>query len=476
MPLNNYGVLKGYVLDRRVGAGNGKYHILVGADTVNFHVMVNTKSTTDSILRYYISHDFSHPITDRLLGLVPGFRALTSRPGDIALDYTRENLINETDMESIPAGLLGAHTKMNEVLDNIMLCAMSEASSNIFVFGERWGPESHMDINFGFLPGNGIHDVHMNQGSVDQFTVDNGVYQDGGLLIYRRNVERWQALLFAFESQSWTTNDGTGHTIPTSSLPTSTSKVQISAALINPKGGGIGKENVTLANRTGLLLDISGWSLLDTYKRRSMIDDIVLKPYSTAKVKLSGSGVQLSNKGGLITLVDQNGSKVDGVSYTRDQSSVAGVELIWPARVEASVNQVLPEEVLEQVFLSYSRENSQFVLGLAQELKERGFRVWIDQMSIPAGADWDRSIDIGIRQSNLFVVVLSKNSVESMQVGSEIQLALDEHKPIFPVIYDDCEVPRILRRMQHVNFNSYSENAEKPLQELISSMRQHDVG
>ena len=33
-------------------------------------------------------------------------------------------------------------------------------------------------------PGNGIHDIHMNQGNAAQFVGDDGVYQDGGLLVH----------------------------------------------------------------------------------------------------------------------------------------------------------------------------------------------------------------------------------------------------------------------------------------------------
>jgi len=35
------------------------------------------------------------------------------------------------------------------------------------------------------------------------------------------------------------------------------------------------------------------------------------------KISLSGKDVQLSNKGGIITLLDQKGLKVDGVSYNK---------------------------------------------------------------------------------------------------------------------------------------------------------------
>src|SRR6185503_559346 len=92
-------------------------------------------------------------------------------------------------------------------------------------FGERWGPEAQKkDKYFGFLPGNGIHDIHMNQGNVGQFTSDDGVWQDGALMIHvpatlaadgsTLSPEQWVAVFLAFQSQAWHTDDVTGHTIP----------------------------------------------------------------------------------------------------------------------------------------------------------------------------------------------------------------------------------------------------------------------
>ena len=67
------------------------------------------------------------------------------------------------------------------------------------------------DKYFGFLPGNGIHDIHMNQGNVGQFMQDDGVYQDGGLLIHFPDQQEWVAAFLKFQSQAWHTDDTTGH-------------------------------------------------------------------------------------------------------------------------------------------------------------------------------------------------------------------------------------------------------------------------
>ncbi len=66
------------------------------------------------------------------------------------------------------------------------------------------------DSYFHFKPGNGIHDIHMNQGNVEKWKADNGIWQDGGILIHFEKEEEWIGIFLAFQSQSWCT-DEEGH-------------------------------------------------------------------------------------------------------------------------------------------------------------------------------------------------------------------------------------------------------------------------
>jgi hypothetical protein len=43
-------------------------------------------------------------------------------------------------------------------------------------------------------------------------------------------------------------------------------------------------------------------------------------------------------------------------------------------------------------FFSYSREDSEFALRLAADLRAAGANVWIDQLDIGPGQRWDRSV------------------------------------------------------------------------------------
>lgn len=109
------------------------------------------------------------------------------------------------------------------------------------------------------------------------------------------------------------------------------------------------------------------------------------------------------------------------------------------------------------VFISYARLDQDYVLQLAQALKERGIPVWIDSWNIPVGADWSQAIDDAIRDCNRFLIVLSPAATVSEyagEVGGELQFALNLQKEIASVLYQPCEIPRQLLRRQHIDLSS----------------------
>jgi len=108
----------------------------------------------------------------------------------------------------------------------------------------------------------------------------------------------------------------------------------------------------------------------------------------------------------------------------------------------------------DHVFICYAHEDQDFVLKLAANLKERGVRVWLDEWDIPASADWDLTIDNALYDCAQFLIVLSPAARASREVRGELRTALDENKPILPVLYQTCRIPRQLRLIQHVDFTS----------------------
>ena len=122
------------------------------------------------------------------------------------------------------------------------------------------------------------------------------------------------------------------------------------------------------------------------------------------------------------------------------------------------------------VFICYARKDSEFVLKLATNLKSRGVPVWLDQWDIPAGANYNRTIDEAIAACAYFLLVLSPDAVDSVEVEGEWLMALEEKKTIVPVLHQDCRVPRQLRALHRVDFSGRNPDDETLLAQVVRSL------
>ena len=324
MPLDGYGVLIATPVERRREGGTDSPHFqihAVGEDGTHYRIAVNVQSQqSPSELLYVLDDDLRHPVTAALAGLAPGWHPLASRPGEASLDYIRANLFDPARMRPLPPDAPGPDHDLADLLDHYVARAIADGSGTVHAFGQRWGPEAQKaDKVFGFRPGNGVHDIHMNQGNSARFQHDDGVWQDGALLIHYPAESRWVGIFLAFQSQAWHTDDATGHAIggvPPASQ--ATAPVPIVAALVNPLGPAPERETVLLLNASPSPVDLTGWRIADRLERSCPVPAGPLAPGATLEVVMS-EGVQLGNQGGTITLLDAAGLKVSGVSYTAAQ-------------------------------------------------------------------------------------------------------------------------------------------------------------
>lgn len=91
---------------------------------------------------------------------------------------------------------------------------------------------------------------------------------------------------------------------------------------------------------------------------------------------------------------------------------------------------------LQDVFISYGRADSLgFATKLNQRLTEAGLEVWFDFDDIPLGVDYQQQIDDGIEKADNFVFVISPHSVNSPYCRLEIELAIQRHKRIIPLLH-----------------------------------------
>jgi uncharacterized delta-60 repeat protein len=118
-------------------------------------------------------------------------------------------------------------------------------------------------------------------------------------------------------------------------------------------------------------------------------------------------------------------------------------------------------------FFSYSREDSEFALRLAQDLRQQGVNIWLDQLDIGPGQRWDSAVEEALRSAPRQVVILSPAAVSSVNVMDEVAFDLEDRKQIIPVLYRDCQIPLRLRRLQHIDFRT---DYDRGLRDLLKAL------
>lgn len=65
------------------------------------------------------------------------------------------------------------------------------------------------------------------------------------------------------------------------------------------------------------------------------------------------------------------------------------------------------------------------------------------------------------------LIILSPDAVDSYQVRGELHTFFKEKKPVIPIVYRDCRIPRILNVIQHINFMSSDLEDKTKIAELV---------
>lgn len=93
----------------------------------------------------------------------------------------------------------------------------------------------------------------------------------------------------------------------------------------------------------------------------------------------------------------------------------------------------------KQVFISYGSNDARTARLWRDELRHRGFKVWIAPESIPVGSNYMESIPNAIRKSAAFLLLLSEDSqYRAKWVRKELSTAITYGIPVFPVFIEDC--------------------------------------
>ncbi|GKX50627.1 toll/interleukin-1 receptor domain-containing protein [Budvicia aquatica] len=121
------------------------------------------------------------------------------------------------------------------------------------------------------------------------------------------------------------------------------------------------------------------------------------------------------------------------------------------------------------VFLSHNSVDKPFVRRIATDLENHGVKVWIDEAEIKIGDSLIEKIRSGLDEVDYVVVILSPNSVSSIWVQRELDVAMTQEingrqVKVLPLMYKKCDLPGFLLGKLYADFteeNKYSDSFSK---------------
>src|SRR4030095_10862542 len=116
----------------------------------------------------------------------------------------------------------------------------------------------------------------------------------------------------------------------------------------------------------------------------------------------------------------------------------------------ASRDQKVPRS--QEVFISYSRKDKEFVRRLDEELKRRDREAWVDWQGIPPGDKWEKTIYGGIEATHTFIFVLTHDSIASEGCGKEIAHAAAHNKRLIPSVHRDVAADKVPKSLGELNW------------------------
>jgi WD40 repeat protein len=131
---------------------------------------------------------------------------------------------------------------------------------------------------------------------------------------------------------------------------------------------------------------------------------------------------------------------------------------------------------MTQVFISYAREDTEFVRRFYDRLVESGRDAWVDWEDIPLTADWLQEAYTGIEGSNAFVFIISPASVRSGPCTLELEYALQNNKRLIPLLRTEVLDPEDAK-MMHPSLSAHNwllcrdaDDFERALESILTTL------
>ena len=195
--MEKYVMFRGKVIDKWYDFDKRAHYHIVAMDDEGkrFDLAVNIGSIYEKMneivssnLKVY--YDESYNCRKRIIcKMLSQKNGITECHKDLYLDYIRMKLFPHEKMIQMK-GFDVTSIYLTEIIEKNVVQAMNNDDYEVIAFGRL------------YANGKGLHDIYMNQGSVDKFRKNDASYSDGGLFFRNRRDNNITAVFIAFITQS----------------------------------------------------------------------------------------------------------------------------------------------------------------------------------------------------------------------------------------------------------------------------------
>jgi hypothetical protein len=111
---------------------------------------------------------------------------------------------------------------------------------------------------------------------------------------------------------------------------------------------------------------------------------------------------------------------------------------------------------MKQLFVSYSRKDTEITRRITERFEADGLEAWVDWQDIPPSIDWMKEIEKGIEDADVFVYLVSPDSISSPVCADELKHAVSNGKRIIPVVVRDFDAKTAPSTITHLNWIFFS--------------------
>ena len=127
---------------------------------------------------------------------------------------------------------------------------------------------------------------------------------------------------------------------------------------------------------------------------------------------------------------------------------------------------MLPQEI----FLSHSDRDRQFVTALADMMRRHGLPVWYSRTSILGAQQWHDEIGAALNRCDWFVLILSPSAVESIWVKRELLFSLQQNRfagKIVPVSFQPCAYDQLSWTLSLFQMIDFTQTFDQGCRDLL---------